>query len=334
MAGADQFGTAAVEPFAALGDVTHHQDRQAERRRFLLDAAGIGQRQGRLLEQRDERHIIERRKQVHAGHRRQRGAHRRGDPRMGMDRQGDLGIGGKVAQCRQDARQPLVVLASVDGGDDQRAAPVDGAEPNRHRPGKGRVAGQPAGDMGQGIDAGVAGLSDRGGGDTLPPQRRDRCRRRGEMQVGELGDRLPVHFFGKGVAVAGAQAGLDMDQRAARIDGGLGAGEGAGGIALDDDGGRSQPFAAFDEARQQRGDDPGRRLPGLHDVEIAVGGEAEAGQRLMEQFAMLPGGDEIGPAPLCLQCLNDRSELDRFGARAGHEEENPFRRPAFAMNTG
>ena len=59
---ADQLGGAGLERLGALGGVAHHQHRHAERRRFLLQAAGVGEDQVGAPHQVDERQVVERRR--------------------------------------------------------------------------------------------------------------------------------------------------------------------------------------------------------------------------------------------------------------------------------
>src|SRR3546814_6542110 len=58
--GADQFRRAGRHPFRAFGGFAHHQHRLAERGRFLLHAAAVGQDEMAEVQQADEMGIIQR----------------------------------------------------------------------------------------------------------------------------------------------------------------------------------------------------------------------------------------------------------------------------------
>ena len=113
-----------------------------------------------------------------------------------------------------------------------------------------------------------------------------------------------------------------MSDGDAGIEGSHGRPEHGGGIALDEDGGGlrfGEPGGdAGEHARRQFG----QRLTGRHEAQIDVGLQSERTQGLIEEFTMLPGGDEqrlhLARTP---QFGEHRRELDALGARADDEGE-------------
>ncbi|EEF93743.1 hypothetical protein CATMIT_01622, partial [Catenibacterium mitsuokai DSM 15897] len=65
--GTDQAHRAGGHRFRPLGGVAHHQHRLAQRRRFFLDAAGVGEDDVGAVHQVHERQVVQRLDQMHVG---------------------------------------------------------------------------------------------------------------------------------------------------------------------------------------------------------------------------------------------------------------------------
>ena len=211
------------------------------------------------------------------------------------------------------------------GGDDERPPEIDGGKARRQRRRQHGVAGQSRLDVPQRVDPGISGHVDDACRDAFAEQRSGGPRRRREMQVGDLGDGAAVHFLGKRLGLARPQAGLDMDERPARIGRRLRPGKGRGGIALDDHRGGAHPITQRRQRRHQRTDDIGGRLRRSHDRQVGIGGKAESGKRFVEQFAMLPGRDQKCRPPASPQRKNDRRKFYGFGTGTRHKQKSAIR---------
>ena len=150
---------------------------------------------------------------------------------------------------------------------------------------------------------------------------------RRKMKIGDLADHPAVDLFGKwGVFVLGAQPGLDVanlymlvisGQRPAQRRGGIALHQHHGGLFLGD-----YAVQALDGA----GSHLGQALPGLHDIQVDVGLDAEHAHRLIEHLAVLagethPGGEQVLPP---VEFHDHRGQFNRFGPSAHYNEDLIF----------
>ena len=111
-----------AEALGPVGRLAQDDDRRAERRRFLLHAAGIGEDEVGAVEQRDEGGQIERLEQADIGG---RGAIERG---IGMAREEDLDVvaRGEPFQRRADRGEGRAeALAAMAGDEDQLSGRIE-----------------------------------------------------------------------------------------------------------------------------------------------------------------------------------------------------------------
>ena len=113
------------------------------------------------------------------------------------------------------------------------------------------------------------------------------------MQAGHLTDEAPVGLLGEGRGdVAGAQAGLDVEDRDLVVEGRERCGEGGGGVALDHDGVGAVGLDGPPHSLQGAVGDLGEGLPRRVDVEVVIGHDAEELVDLVEHLAVLSGDDD------------------------------------------
>ncbi len=158
----------------------------------------------------------------------------------------------------------------------------------------------------------------------------ERCGRGGSRRAvnsGRQSDRAAIEFLGPGcLQVAGAQSGLDVNQRHAFVKRRQRRGYGGrrvplrhdavGPMALDD---RLQTLQA---ARRELG----QRLARRHGGQVHVGHDAEILQHGREQLAMLTGGADEGPGHIVAPraCEHERGHLDALRPRAQHQQWGYF----------
>ena len=176
----------------------------------------------------------------------------------------------------------------------------------------------------QGVDDGVA-RDEHPVGDALPGQVLPVGGGGAKVEIGDIPHQLAVHLLREGgVLVPGAQAGLHMAHRDLAVEGRQGPGEGGGGVPVNQHqvgpGLLQHPL----HAQQALGGDGGQGLPGLHDVEIVIGRQAENLQHRIQHFPVLGGdaADGLDVRPL-LQLQHQGGHLDglRPGAEDGHDTD-------------
>ena len=104
--GADELAGTGVDPFGTLGVLAHDQHGLAQRRRFLLHAAGIGEHEERAVHQPDEILVGRRRGQRDARMAAEQATDRLLDLRIKMD-------GIKHAEVRMSVDQPADALTEI-----------------------------------------------------------------------------------------------------------------------------------------------------------------------------------------------------------------------------
>ena len=185
------------------------------------------------------------------------------------------------------------------------------------------VALEPAGDIGERIDDGVAGDVYLGLGDPFAQQIAARGLCGGEMIPRQACQQAAIALLRPGrVSVAGAEPGLDMADGDAPVISGKGGGQRAGRVALDDD--QLRRFAGEDllHAEQDARRHIGRPLIRRHDIEIVSRRDRHELKRLVEHFAVLARGAEFDVKRLGAraQGVHHRRQLERFGPGSDGEE--------------
>ena len=174
----------------------------------------------------------------------------------------------------------------------------------------------------QGIDDGVPGDGDLGVGHALFEQVLAGAIGGSEVVGGDLSDDAAVHFLGEGCPnIPSAQASLDVANGEPAVEAAHPPDEGAGGIALHDDGiGHVILDGLIDRAEEEAGES-GEGLAGGHEMEVKVGLYLKDAQGLIEHLPMLTGGtgDGLKLGRPAAEFLDDGSELDDF--RPGAEED-------------
>lgn len=105
------------------------------------------------------------------------------------------------------------------------------------------------------------------------------------------------------------------------IEGGHGAGEGGGGVALDDD---VVGFFLFEdgvEAFDDFGAEGVQGLAGGHGGQIVVGLDVEELEEGREEVGVLAGVDDDGMAALAPDLMDEGGHFDHFGAGTEAEED-------------
>ena len=159
--------------------------------------------------------------------------------------------------------------------------------------------------------------------DALAPEVFGVAGRGGEVEGGDLAGQAAVHLLGPGApAVEGAQAGLDVADGYARVEGGEGSGEGGGRVPVDEDEPGLFRLEHRAEALEHPGGDVCEALAALHDVEVVLRRDAELAQDAVQHLAVLGGYADhalkLGPA---LKLQDEGGHFDGLGPRAedGHD---------------
>ena len=174
------------------------------------------------------------------------------------------------------------------------------------------------------VHDGVSGQVHASGWRALRPQGGRGPLRRREIGAGDDVDDASVHLLReRPVQVPGAQAGLDVPDGDAAVEGGDRSAHRRGRVALDE-----EPVGpALRQQRIERAEDPRRELArGLvvaHQVEIDVGRQVEQLEDLVEHLAMLRGRaeDDVEAVRLRAQPLNHGRHLDGLGPRPHDHDE-------------
>ncbi len=264
------------------------------------------------------------------------------DPgQQGLDRPFDIRVR-MHRQHRHHVREPLhqrpqggadllhslvEVLPPVRRHQHQPAAVQQRLDPRRRRdPSRLHLAEGPE----QRIDAGVAGDPDGGFRMSLRQQRLPGGLRRGEMQVGDLGDQPAVHLLGEGgVLVPGPKPRLNVSDPDLAVVGGQRRGHGGGGVAL-----HHHPVRTHLLQHRRKGLQGGRgqARQGLvrpHHVQVVVGADAEEAKHLVQDLPVLAGdADHRLQALGRLQRAHDGRHLDRFRPGAEHGQDLQHAGPA------
>ena len=324
--GADELDRARGHRLGALGGVAHHQHRLAQRRGLLLDAAGIGQDQGAAVHQVDERQVVLRLDEVDIANLAQQAAHRLLYLRVQVHRIDHVQLrmlAGNACQRGADALEAgAEVLAPVPGHQHHAPGRVEKGEALGQALAQLRVAANAPLHLQQCIDHRVAGDMDGLGRDALGQQVAARRGGGCEMPARQGAGELAVGLLGPGrIQVAGAQAGLDMANRNALVEGRQRCRQRGGGIAVHQH--RVGPPAREHGAHagEHAGGDVGQVLPGLHQIEVELGLDPEQAEHLVEHLPVLRGDADPGvEARQCLQLLDQRRHLDGLGPGAEYQE--------------
>ena len=145
-----------------------------------------------------------------------------------------------------------------------------------------------------------------------------------EVELGQAAHHGPVHLLREGgVPVPGPQACLHVAHGDLLVKGRQGAGEGGGGVAVDQD--QVGLFLRKDllQAQQALAGDGVQALAGLHDIQIVVRGDGKEAEDVVQHLPVL-GGDAADAAELtpALQLLHQGRHLHRL--RAGPEDRHDF----------
>ncbi len=325
--GADEACSSGVDGFGPFGFLAHDEDGFAERGGFFLNAAGVGEDEVAAAHEVDEGDVFLGRDEVDVGESGEELVDGVLDVGVGVDRVDnfDVRASGEGMERLADAEEALAEAFAAVAGDEDHLAGGDG------RVGKRRCGDAAVFEGGfnveQGVDAGVAGDGDLGIGDGFGSKIGGGHFGGREVEGGEAGGEDAIHFLGEGLGhVAGAESGFDVADGDALVEGGEGAAEGGGGIALDEDEGWL--FVAEDgfEGGEDTGGGLEEGLAGEHDVEVMVWGDGEDLEDLVKEGAVLGGdadadGEEVGEAA---EVEDGGAEFDGFGASA--EDEKDFER--------
>ena len=284
---AHELGEAGLDAFRPLGLLAQDQHGLVEGRRFLLDAAGIGEDEAGAAHQAHELEVVEGLDERDVGQMRVLADD--GPRRWDWD-----GARGRTASPGSpSARRPIARTIRSSGSPklSRRCAVI------RTRSSSG-VSPVLARDREQCVDDGVAGQEDPAVRHVLGHEGPGGAARRHEVRVGDEVHHAPVHFLGERVLeVAGAQAGLDVADAHATVEGGDRGAHRRRRVALDE-----QPVGLLaGEDRVDSGEHARRegvhRLVGTHEVEVDVGLQGEEREHLVEHLAVLRGGAEDRLAP-------------------------------------
>jgi len=318
-----QDGDAGFDGFGALGIATENEQWLAERWRFFLNAAGIGDEQPGVLEQVDKIWIIQRLDQMNAILPTQLGFCGGADVGIGMNGEdgGDIiMLADKVTERSQVLAHDFAkAFAAVRGEDDELFA---GGELQEFG-GSGRRLSVLQDEL-ERIDDRISRDEDDGFGDAFGEQRGAVSFGGREMISGDLGNEAAVHLLGKWAeGIAGTQAGFDMADWNAMVKAGERSSERGGGVALDKN--ECGFFAAddwFETGHDARANFVGR-LVGLHDLKVFIHLNAEEFEEWIEQGGVLAGTDYEGvKVGAGVESAENWGELDDLGAGA-EDTQNP-----------
>ena len=233
---------------------------------------------------------------------------------FGVHRDDELDVGEFAHDDRDRAADRLHALALVfpPMRRQQNAAPA-GARRGRFADARQR---QP-----QRVDAGIAGDEDLAGIDALGAQIGGRALGRRKVPARQLAGHDAVELFRKRrLEVAGAQPGLDMGEGNAEIERGHRRHQQGRGVALRDDHVRPVLEDHLLERREQGAAEDRQTTRVRPDLDAVVGLDAEPGERLLRQRAVL-AGTQRRHLRVPGQLQNDRRQLDRFGPRPNDAEK-------------
>lgn len=339
--GADEAHCACREGFGTLGGVAHHEHGFAQPWGFFLDAAAVGEDEGGLLHEADERQVFEGLDEVHVAEAGKVVAEHfvDGPPHVGVEVHGVDEVDFGIALCEvfdgaaHGEEAVAEVFAAVSGDEHEAAAVAKAVEVVA---GGAKFVGEGGGEGCivfdfvdypiEGVDDGVAGDGDAGVVDVFAQEVFAAERSGREMVGGDASGDLAVHLFGPGaVDVVGAQPCFDVAHGDLPIECGEGGGGAGGSVAMHEHyvGARFVEHVAH--AREHAGGDVVEVLSLTHDVEVVVGTDFKYFKHLVEHFAMLPcdANDGLEPVGGVLECFDERRHFDCFGTSAEHEHYSP-----------
>jgi len=307
--------------------VAHDQHRFAQRGRFFLHAAGVGDDEGGARHQIDEGQVVLRLDEMDVVRVAQDAAHRLLHRGVEVHRIHHLDVGSLAQRFERgtDALEAVAeVFAAVASHQDEALGGIEKLELRAKTCGERVVRLQLGDDLLQGIDDGVAGDADGTVGDGFVEQALACTLGGRKVQRRDATDDAAIHLFGPGgVDVAGAQACLDMADGHLLIKRREAGRHGGGGVAVHQQQVVAGALEDVAQAQEDVAGDVGEVLPRLHDVEVMVGADVEQVQHLVEHLTVL-GGD----AHLCLdgrvggQGVDDRCHLDGLGAGAENGKDS------------
>ena len=229
---ADEFGRPRRDALGALRSLAQDQNGLAEARGLLLDAARVGEDDGRFLFQLDEWDVVLRLDKPDARVAAEDGAEGVSNDGVAVPRHNGDGVGEIVHQPEHgaaDAGHRLAPVLAPVGGHQYHAARIvqDLAQQG--------VAGRVGlgGDLEQGINDGIAGQDDLVLPHPVGAQIRGGLGRRWEMERRQSRRQQAVHFFGERVIfVARPQARLDVAELCLVVEGRQGGDECCRSVAL------------------------------------------------------------------------------------------------------
>jgi hypothetical protein len=317
---ADEHGGARVDGLGTLGDLAHHEHGLAERGRFFLHAAGIGQHERRTLKEPHEAEIVLRLDEMHVGRAAERADHRCTYVRIQMDRIDDLHVATlrEAHQRRADIAQAAAeTLAPMAGDENQMLRWIEKRKARIERAAQCVLRIDALRDGVQRIDHRVAG-DERASVQRFLHEIRMRTRGRDEHHVAYDIDEAPVHFFRPRAAhVAGAQARFDVRDRHLPVKRGERASRRGGRVAMHEH--AIRPLLRDDviDRRNEARSQPVQGLVLRHDREIVMRRDVEQIQHLLQHRAMLAGHTHDGTnTGFRFQRLYEGRHLDGFGPRS------------------
>ena len=337
--GAHQFHGAGVECFGALRGIAHHEHGLAQAGGLFLDAAGVGEDDGRFLHQVHELEVLEGFDEEEVGIDRQVLPENLADGlahvRVQVHGVDEVHPGILLAQVLHGGDHAdeafAEVLAAMAGNQHQLAAVVEAGDVVAGVPedidlfiGEGFVALELVDDHVEGVDDGVARDEDVPMGlliqEVLLAERGGR-----EVVGGDAPGDLPVHLLRPGaVDVVGAEARFDMAHGDLLVERGERSRRAGGRVAMDQD----HIWLHLRKHIAHPREHPRRHiiqvLPLLHDIQVEVRLHLEDPQHLVQHLPMLPrhAHDRLKLLRILLELLHQRAHLD--GLRPGPENEHDF----------
>lgn len=318
--GADEFQRAGGHALGSLGGVAHDENRLAQARGLLLDAAGVGEDKVARRHEVVEVEHLERVDDVQAVEAVELLVGRLADEWVHVDGVDRLGVGVLLHHAADGAEHAVHGLAQV-----LAAMRRDEDEAGALRPLELGVGVALAHGGAQGVDAGVSGDPDPGLGLALAEQILLACLRGGEVVLAHNVDGLAVELLRpRAVDVVRTQARLDMPHGDLQVEARERRGKAGRGVAVDQD--DVGPLVLEDglELDQHVARHVEQRLARLHDRQVVVGSHVEDAQHLVEHLAVLArhGNDGLELIRMRLQLVDERAHLD--GLRAGAEDKHHF----------
>ena len=235
----------------------------------------------------------------------------------------DVVARGEAVEGEADTLKTSAETFTAVGGDEDQA--FGGVEEGAVNAAGKSAVGEAIANVEDGINARVTGNVGSFGGNAFAVEIGGGPGSGGEVDIGEAAGEDAIHLFGEGLGhVPGSEAGLDVADGNAGVEGGKGAAEGGGGVALNDGEFGFKVGEDGFEGGQHSGGGLEKRLAWEHEIQIDIRGDMEGGQDLIEHLTVLAGDTDLDIEKVRrgLKMTQDRAEFNGFRARSKEEKSS------------